>query len=239
MKMIVWTRSEDDWEMDKRLFTGIEDRVIHLPCIESKKIAYEIPLKSFNIFVFTSARAVRFAAEDSVLAKKMVSAEKIYTFCQKTYEALCALSLGTSRPDNVKSGLELAEFLSCNLKPTDSVMVVGAVKASFDIAGHLLTHGYNCFYLAIYETVPICAISGQRMEFLKGGNSIIICFASPSAVDGFIVLTSGQIALREDNISAVAIGDTTKSECERYFARVHKSEESTVRSLAEKALTLM
>lgn len=241
-KSILWTRSQADWLEDKMLFTGAHCPVIELPCIDIRPLPYRIEPNNYKSFIFTSPKAVNFAIKDKILLDKLNNAISIYTFGDVTASLLARLGLKAIQPLNIINAADLSGWLTGVLgsnhrhQPT---LILGPKKPSYNMQQHLDSAGIKVDYLPLYETIKITNISKRKKMQLISELSGVVCFASPSACEGFSTMLCPRENRLTKSLKAIAIGSTTAQKCRQFFQRVAIAAEPRVESLAKTALSLI
>ena len=233
---MIWTRSEDDWESDKKLLSELPFSVLHFPCIKVFPIDYRLSEEGYNKFVITSPKAVAYAWQDIRIRSMLKKAAMVYTFGKKTRQILAEHALQVEAPAGVKGSRELAKHLERELSKEDKILVLGAVRPAFDLVHYLKECHFNADYLALYQTKPDGKPQDRIMNDHQSLIGSVVCFASPSAVNGFEQLIGEKQCLWfYEHLVAVVIGDTTAEQCSTCYKRVIISKESSIPALIEAA----
>ena len=231
----------DDWEHDQKILEGLRVEALHLPCLSMTGLAVKFPKHKPQIFVFTSANAVRYAARHPALVNLMRGSECVYAIGIGTLSALREFKVQGEVPEGVKNAEELAVYMSRNIRPDTYVAWPSSREPSYDLQGHLARYGIYVTPLPVYATekqlhlpngkLPDQPTIERYIQSLEG----VVCFASPSAIDGFArTLAPSENRLRRE-LTAVVIGTTTKAACEGHFDRIITIAEPRVELLAETA----
>jgi uroporphyrinogen-III synthase len=239
MPQLIWTRALKDWDQDQSIFQKLKKEPLHLPCISTHGVPVKFPKQKPQVFVFTSANAVRYAARHFALVNLMKSAEIIYAIGGGTLETLKELNISGEVPPSVKSAEDLSIWLARNLAPGTIVAWPSARQPSYDLEGYLRRYNIDVEQMVVYNTdrtlhlpngkLPTSEEITHFQETLEG----IVCFASPSAVEGFTSSLMPQKNRLAKTLIAVAIGDPTKVAAEKYFEQVVSITEPRVNLLAE------
>jgi uroporphyrinogen-III synthase len=235
--VLIWTRSLQDWENDRSVLGQLQEDTLHLPCIELAPLSVKFPKAKPQIFIFTSANGVSFAAQHTALVNLMRTAEAIYAIGQATADALRSLRLTAHVPLDNASGEQFATWLANHLRPGSCLVWPCAKEPAYDLVEHLRHFHLTVERLPVYHTERcLRAPNGKRpdqtcvqryVQTLEG----VVCFASPSAVDGFVkTLGPAENRLRKE-LTAIAIGDTTASACRDHFDQVIIAKQHTLESL--------
>lgn len=241
MGSIIWTRAMDDWEYDKKVLHDLNLEVLHFPCIELTPVPVRFPKQKPQIFIFTSANAVRYSQRHPALINLVRSSEGVYAIGPSTQAALAAAKIQAEIPVEVQSAEQMAIWISRNIAPHTSVAIPSAKEPSFDFKGYLERYAIHVDVLPIYQThrtlrlpngkIPDAATVERQIQTLEG----VVCFASPSAVEGFVYTVTPQLNRLKDKLIAIVIGKTTEKAAQAHFTRVVVADEPSILSLAEKA----
>lgn len=175
----------------------------------------------FNIWIFTSANAVKFLRENTELVN-LCSSRKIYALGQKTSDALKKIGLTASLPPKANSE-SLAQLLFNEKQKEDDILYFSG-KMRLNTLVDFFADKNMCFAeVNVYETIlisPKINVSSYK----------IICFCSPSAVKSFFynynVLS---------HVKIIAIGETTaKSIRENSNNNIIIANESNILSMIDK-----
>lgn len=241
MAHLIWTRAFDDWEYDKKVLETLKLDVLHFPCIELTPIPVKFPKQKPQIFVFTSANAVRYSGRHPALMNLVKSSEGVYAIGPSTLAALSQVEVSAEMLPGVPSAEQMAVWLSRNISPHTTVAIPSAKEPSFDFKSFLERYVIHVDVLPVYQThrmlrlpngkAPDAAAVERYIQTLDG----VVCFASPSAVEGFVYTLSPESNRLKNELTAVCIGGTTQKAAEPYFKNVLVADESSIVSLAEKA----
>jgi uroporphyrinogen-III synthase len=242
MALLIWTRSADDWEHDKPILDVTDIDVLHLPCIAMTGLAVKFPKRKPQIFIFTSGNAVRYSARHPALFNLMRSSEGVLAVGPGTKEALKSHKINAEVPPGVSNAEQLTEWMTQNLRPGTDVAWPCSKEPSYDIAGSLVRYDIHVEPLAVYATEKALHLPHGKMpddsdieryiQSLEG----VVCFASPSAIDGFTrSLNPSENRLRHEVI-ACCIGQTTAAFAEGHFDKVVIAPTHSIESLVETAV---
>lgn len=235
---LIWTRAAEDAEADKALFANAPCPWVHIPCLATRAQEWHWPEGGSDVVVIASRTTVDTALGDLALRQTLAQQKKIYTFGEKTADALQQLlRLPVERVD-VKDGFGLAEWLEKHLDKKTRVVFCGAAEPAYNIAAHLAEKGFNATHVPVYSTtIPTAWPEAQATRTLTGHHNYV-CFASPSAVRGFMTLFAS-VGEMLPTIQAVAIGETTARACAKYFRNVTVAETASLETLVRKAEELI
>jgi uroporphyrinogen-III synthase len=241
MPQLIWTRALDDWDQDKVYFEKVGREALHLPCIALQGLPVKFPRQKPQVFVFTSANAVRYTQRHHALINLMRSAEAIYAIGAATQKALKDLKVNAEVSPSVQTAQDLAVWLSRNISPDTNVAWPCAREPSYNLTEHLARYHIEVEALPVYFTekslhIPNGKTPDQQtidryIQSLEG----TVCFASPSAVDGFIRTLNPSENRLKSSLRAVTIGATTKAAVEGFFDNIVTIGEPSVELLVETA----
>jgi uroporphyrinogen-III synthase len=247
---LIWTRSRTDWDEDQQLFAGQSFSVLHLPCLSFRAVHREKQFAHLElildkggpqVMVFTSAWGVRFAWDNPYLRSQLPNAT-IYALGEGTARAIHSCGLSCRAPQVARGGRELGALLLKNLNGEEVVVVLGGVERAFDLRYFLAEHGFSALSVDLYHTVSGLDLSHGETEKLPSVRQLLaspgplgICFASPTAVEGFFRSLSGELAHCAAELIVCALGETTGQRCRQYFARVIVSPKPTLQALVQQA----
>ena len=227
MAKIIWTRSLDNWNWDKKLFDD-PGMVYHLPCIHCIDLVPDLPTTPPTYVIFTSGSAVeKFFANTDVA--KLAAGARYFTFGQKTAEKLNAQQVNVERIP-AKSALDFATQL---LQKIDNkpVWLPGPESPVFDMEAFLKKNNHTATKIDLYRTVSEVP-TGYRIRSNIDGP---ICFASPSALEGFKKFIPPSDRIFHD-YPAIAIGETTAKVCRDFFGKVFVAKSQTLEALRDEAI---
>ncbi len=234
---LIWTRAAEDIEADKPLLDGTPCPWIHIPCLATKPQTWTWPEEGSDVVAIASRTTVDCSLADLGLRQHLARQKKIYTFGEKTAAALQQLRLPVERVD-VPDGLALANWMATNLDPKTRVVFCGAQEPAYDIVGHLAAQGFTATHVPVYSTTTPTAWPEERALRTLTGHNNFVCFASPSAVRGFVSLFASVGELLPA-VHAVAIGETTARVCAKHFRRVSIADAPSLEHVARKANELI
>ena len=243
MKTLVWTRSIEDWASDQALLAKIVPPDIvtkHVPCIRLQAVESEIPQTgAFTHAVFTSPHAVAFAFQNKKIWSIILKAQAVYTHGAATADALTRYGIKPTLVPEIRTAETLGVWLDAHLSRQAHILLPGPRESAFDLGAYLgaqglETHSIVCYETAAYAHAPDgMPLAAEQITKLKSRTQQVVCFASPSAVRGFVK------ALPDARVACVAIGPTTGEMARLYFPDVQIAEQNTLPSLVGRALTLL
>jgi uroporphyrinogen-III synthase len=239
MALMIWTRSADDWEHDKPILEATDVDVLHLPCIAMTGLPVKFPKRKPQMFIFTSANAVRYSSRHPALFNLMRTSEGVLAVGPGTKESLKSHKINAEVPPGVSNAEQLTEWMAHNLRPGTDVAWPCSKDPNYDIAGTLARYDIQVDPLPVYATekclhlphgkAPDADDIERYIQSLEG----VVCFASPSAIDGFArSLNPSENRLRHELI-ACCIGQTTAAFAEGHFDKILIAPTSTIESLVE------
>lgn len=245
MKSLVWTRPAADWQDDEVLLqiSQAKARTLRLPCMAV------IPLKApdvtgkFDAFVFTSSKAAEFALTNHsvMMAAKQAA---VYTHGPTTAKTLLRYGLKAEVID-VRTAAELAKAIIKKLAPGTHVLWPRAKEPAFDLDDALNEGGLIATSFVCYRTeTGILGLDGKplakdRLQTLRDSLQGVVCFASPSAVDGFTQDLNPKGHRLGQELIAVALGPTTAKACAGHFKVVKKARTNGMEALVEAAVSAL
>lgn len=239
MSLVIWTRSLDDWEEDHKYFAQLGVEALHLPCVSMHALPIKFPKQKPQVFVFTSATAVQYAAKHLALVNLMRSAEAVYAIGPSTQAALKAHKVSAEVPGDVQLAEQLAVWLSRNLSPDTTVAWPSAREPSYNLQSHLARYNIIVDVLPVYYTDRALLLPNGKAPEAKDIERYIqalegsVCFGSTSAVEGFTnTLMPSQNRLKKA-LTAVAIGPTTALAAKDHFEKVITVAEPSFELLAK------
>ncbi len=243
MSLIIWTRAKDDWQRDLLIAQKLKldiSRLLHLPCVSFLPLPAPESVPVANYVIFHSSNAVRFAMADKKLASAIRTAVKIFSIGQGTSETLKEFDLSATPGFTGNSAKQLADqILQSGVGGT--FLIPTAKEVAFDSAAYLRNHGRTAETVPCYETTRLATkANGEELNAADIKNEAknfigAICFASPSAVEGFCNVFSVEALNFKKTLVPIAIGSTTKAEVLKHFGMCHLSKQSSVTSLFEEA----
>ncbi len=243
MSFIVWTRAIEDWQRDQSIVEKqkIDLRIlVHIPCVSFSPVPLTAPVSAANYVIFHSSNAVRFAMANEKLAAAIRMAVKIFAIGKGTSDTMKDFGLSSTPGFAANSAKQLADqILQSGVGGT--FLIPTAKEHAFDSAAYLRSHGRIAESVPCYETKRQATKANgsdfTSAEVLAEGKKLsgIICFASPSAVEGFCKVFDVKSTGLNKTLLPVAIGATTESEVIKHFETCSRSEQSTVSSLLEEA----
>jgi uroporphyrinogen-III synthase len=187
--------------------------------------------------VFTSAHGVSFALANPVIREKVKRSSSIYTFGSATAQALARHGIDAIRPEGLRTGEDLGAWLDIHLPKDAHILVPSPKQPAFDLAQYLKDRGRPSLAVVCYETEPKAhlpsgeALSTQKLKELGSLARTIVCFASPSAVRGFVAGAPGVVP------PAVVIGPTTEAAAKQFFTVKRIADENSLESLVKAGIS--
>ncbi len=241
MPVVIWTRSADDWPHDKAILKSKHLEPLHLPCISMAGMAVKFPKRKPHMFIVTSASAVEYTARHKALFNLMRSSEGVFTVGEATKNALKAHRIESEVPPGVTNAAQLSNWLSKNIRPGTDIAWPCSREPSFDFTSALARYDIQIDPLPVYATEKILHLPHGKLPEEDDINRFIgslegvVCFASPSAIDGFTrTLTPSENRLHTSLI-ACCIGSTTSAFAEGHFDKIVVAPTHSIESLAETA----
>ena len=243
-KLMIWTRSFDDWPDDVAMIAASGVPALHLPCISTRALPFARPEGTFAVVIFTSVRAIHAAFADDRLAALVRSIPLVMSFGARCTSELERRGVRTYRPPEIHSAQGLvAHFvadIAPSLKAPVKVLAIGPSRPAYDASAAILSLGFEFTYLSVYETLPLLALGEDECRHYRKELDGVVCFASPSAVQGFVeTLMNGDHKELGTKLVAVAIGETTALTCRDHFCKVHCAATQELIALVEKAASLL
>lgn len=229
---LIWTRSKEDWEQDRAFFKDPK-KVLHLPCITIAPLNISArPTFGTKYVIVTSQNALKFALRNPNLRTIIFDAEAVFTFGQETTQLCHSVGLrNVVRISAAHSSEELCKSVSQFLAPESPLMIIQALFPAFNSGSYLSSLGLDVTVVPVYKTESRCRVrlSPAKLRALKG----IVCFASPSAVEGFTTAIRNPKKLK--TLTAVVIGPTTAKACGKQFKGIKIAKQARIESLIQLA----
>jgi uroporphyrinogen-III synthase len=232
---IIWTRSKSDWERDAALFGDVP--VLHLPCIKTEALPARISRRQFDALVFTSVSGVRCALADAKLGPIVRKVRRVFTHGARTAAVAADMGLEAKLIEE-PTGAALGRFLATVLAPGTKLLWPSASQVAHDITEDLAAAGVMVTRVPVYTTTrELCLPSGLAPDAGEKDHLIrtlrgVVCFASPSAVQGFVHTLEPESNRLGRELTAVAIGPTTRDACVPAFEKIVTCHEATTTALA-------
>ena len=252
---IIWTRSKDLWHEDRSFFS--EKSCLRLPCINFQDYSIEkikdqlqgvsFPDPQLLIGVLTSAHTIKSLKQMAFIFEKC---QKWYAVGEKTRDFFTSLKLAPTIhvPKGVSRGSELASYLCSEYRGKKCIFLLpGAQKRAYRIDKHLHTCSLQTISFDTYKVESgLFGTNGSALDQksvtnkLEGSHKLFVCFASPSAVAGFVDGLA-QLGLRSilQRCHAVSIGPTTSKACRAHFSVTTEAPSPDVAILAGLAKNLL
>ncbi len=244
MSSIIWTRAKEDWQRDLTTFEKFSTdghSVVHIPCVSFNAVAVKANVPLANYVIFHSSNAVRFAMAQEKIAGAVRSAVKIFSIGKGTSETLSEYKLSATPGFAGNSAKHLADQI-LQSGVGGSFLIPAAKEQAFDSAAYLRSHGCSAEVVVCYETKRLATkatgneFTASEVKDVGKQLSGVICFASPSAVEGFNNVFQVRNSGLSDKLIPIAIGATTEAEVLKHFATCICSAQSTVTALFSEAL---
>lgn len=233
---LIWTRPEINQEEDKNYFTSSNLLPLFNPTfkLSENKIQQNTVLSLPSNLIFTSLQAVKIFFRLKVPDPHQYS---YYTFSAKVAEFLKSKSCPNIIHDRAhNSGESFINNLEKKLPSHHRFAYLTADLPAFDISHYLENKGIPCEKIALYTNKPIDSLKKSTRTILENLDSkIIVCFASPSAVRGFVFQISLLLEKTKNNLVTLSIGDTTFKEAKKYFHVNYKTKKPTLVDLVSRA----
>ena len=236
---MIWTRAVSDWSDDQ---IHLPAGTVHIPCLRRLPL---IPLVtedySFPYVVVSSVAAVQALAGLVKLRERLVGST-FFCFGRRTASEL---AVNGYRPllCPVTSSAKLVDYLADHLPPTSQLAVLTAKQPAFPVAEGLRERGFKVSEFVLYQTiVGACLADGSVIDASQRAtivnNQSVICFASPSAVQGFTDVFHNEIDILKKKFRAVVIGKTTARQLTRSLPLIpcYLADDFTLTSLIKTAL---
>ena len=235
---LIWTRASTDWEQDALLLAHYQGDVIHIPCLTREFLSPPTLNKTYQQALVTSSNALTALQRLPALEKTLRTAT-FHCFGSETHIKLTAKHYKI-RHWQVSSAQQLCTKLLTTLNRSDDIAVLTTAAPAFPLTERLQAHGCRADKFILYRTVVgACWANGDKINAEErqhfANNKHLICFASPSAVEGFYQTFQQEHANWSRNFSALAIGATTAQKTKQHFAHYTCSEAQTLASLLTKA----
>jgi len=243
LSQIIWTRSVDNWQQDYQVAQKLNidmNMLLHIPCVSFSAVPVHERVPAANYVIFHSSNAVRFAMAQDALAASVSAAVKIFSIGEGTTKTLKAFGLSATPGFAANSAKQLADQI-LDHGVGGSFLIPTTTDSAFDSAAYLQSHGRSAIAVPCYKTTRK-ATHANGQEFKQAEISAIakkfsgvICFASPSAVEGFCSVFKIETYQLDKKLVAIAIGATTQNEVLKYFNTCYRSSENSVSSLFKEA----
>lgn len=233
-KKILWTRSYEDWEYDKKFRNKIAHEILHLPCISFRETPYSLPTINIDAIIITNMRTARIFTEDSAFARYKNT--RIYCFGYSSYKILKDDFKNLTIVDpQIRQLKDAIPFFKIVLKKNEQVLLPGPKKRAFALSNYLTDIGIKAIKIDLYETNKTVSFKFLPEDLSNTSKFVdnflgVLCFCSPSALEGFVNVFSKYLDYLK-NIPVVAIGPTTATTCKLYFQNIHVSNQNSTESV--------
>ncbi len=211
------------------------ERVIHIPCLSIAPTENKLEGK-FDIGIVTSANALKYASNEVLSTLK--SCKTVYSHGTKTIEALKKHGLECIQFD-VRTAQEVFIKLRDMGDLDSSYLYVSSETPAFDMADALDSTGFSCTSHVVYRTTSkATTAAGFELvgdDIAAAAIDATYCFASPSAVKGFLEAFK-PLKKRAEKSKIIAIGPKTREALAPHFKNITMAFENTVEALFEAAL---
>jgi uroporphyrinogen-III synthase len=244
MKSLVWTRPASDWQSDSQLLKAVGEKahIERLPCVAVTPVKVEPLTGKFDVLVFTSSKAADFALVHHSVMMAAKQAKAVYTHGPSTAKTLARYDLRTEIID-VRTAEDLAAGLLAKLEPGTKVLWPRAKEPAFDLEGALNDGGLVATSFVCYRTDSgVLGLDGKplakgRLKALRESLTGVVCFASPSAVEGFVLDLEPRDHRLGREVIAIALGPTTAKACEGHFQTVKVAKANGLEALVARAVS--
>ena len=232
--MLIWTRSREDWAEDQHLFQGYKKKYLHMPCLRTNPLPFELELPEKPFYLaFTSSKGSEYFLKSKEGPLALQKAKSIYALGKASADPLLSAQF-TVEVAHSKNGRDFKDWLLERSQVDDLFVLPGACERAYNLAEGLQSAGRLATKVDIYNTLAAATTSlgasvGEDI-ILKISLGSVVCFASPSAVDGF-----SKSAAKRSHIIAICIGETTAARA-LGFKGVYTAAEPTVDALFAEAL---
>ncbi len=247
-KKLIWTRAASDWLEDQFYFEDKQNSVIHLPClrlqaIDTPDVPESLAQKNPFVTVISSPKTIDYLYQRKPYWNLVEKNSQIFCFGEKTQSIAVSRGLKTIRLKQATTLEEMAPLIVELISKERLVFLPGGKKRAFDLDGFLKERGFQTERIDLYETncqlrdrdeKPLSdAKRNQFIDQLAG----VVCFASPSAVEGFAAVLEPQKNRLSSELVAVAIGKTSEKACKNFFDQVFVSPHPELKAFVEFAFT--
>lgn len=235
-QIMIWTRSIGDLESDRQILMALPVSVIHVPCISIEFLPIDNAAISAltegyattkTSIIFTSQNAVGACAQAMTVNEEMRdllhSASRIVTHGRKT--AAAAEKIFQRPVDCIDSMTSAALVNAIKSLHTKNIWFSGE-DVAIDLKAELALQHSDCTRIVVYKTKSMVTddrgncMSRERLGELSRNIAsrcrnarVAICFASPSAINGWMAMVNTHpeldLASLIAKISVAAIGPTT------------------------------
>ncbi len=220
--VVIWTRSEEDWEEDNILLENAQLNAFSLPCIKVREIpsSFSIPEHPKTAVVFCSWRSAYFSLKSPGFLKLLTKA-RFFCFGKKTEKFLKDRGVLVEILDDMRTASEIPPYLNKVLPKETFILLPGPKKRAFDLGRVLENRGFSCLQMDLYETCSSLELSKIEREFLVLHMEGIVFFASPSACEAFVQALNPLENRLSETLKIFALGPTTAKVCSHFFKDVH------------------
>ena len=240
MTLLIWTRSRKDWDRDRCAVESCGHTVLHLPCLKLRDMSSQCPDDVDRFVIVTSSNSVFFIKQNPSWRQGIVRFKGILTFGKETARSLDGLHSHIQCLP-VGTGQQFSQKICQDYARRTRFLFVGAKYPAYDIVDHLKRSSFQIEKVSLYETIIGVDLSVEEKKRFtdRYRNRGVICFASPSAVSGFLGLMKSGGSHQKSQLHAVAIGPTTKALADAHFVTVDQAPEPKVSSLIRTAKRIL
>lgn len=238
---LIWTRAVSDWSDDR---IHLPAGTVHIPCLRRVSLVPHVAEGyPFPYVVVSSVAAVQALAGLVKLRERLVSST-FFCFGRRTASELAVNGYRQSLCP-VTSSAGLVDYLADQLPATSRLAVLTAKQPAFPVAEGLRARGFEVSQFVLYQTIVGASLAdgsvldaNQRATIAN--NRSVICFASPSAVQGFTKVFHNEIDRLKKKFRAVAIGQTTARQLTTSLPSIpcYLADDFTLTSLIKTALRI-
>lgn len=232
MKLLIWTRSTEDWEQDQTFIpANARQKVVHVPLITTHPLRVSVPQTPFQHAIFTSPKGVAYTKQTDELWALVQKCLHVYTFGDKTTMALEQLGLHVTQVQT-PNAQGLATYLAEHAPRVGRYLILTAREPAYPLRQHLQDAGLECDAIAVYETTLETHLDRNHYERLVKAEQFVLCFASPSAVKAWLQIRAHHPELAIIPQIAVVMGESTAAACQSgQFIAIHTATQQTVEAL--------
>ncbi len=229
---IVWTRRQDQWDTDKKLFTQLSP--IHVPLTQLNFLHPNLPSLRGKTIIISSLFAATLLS-NHYKNEVMLSRPNIETFSAKVEQELKLFGAKRWPADSLAdfAGSQWDRWLATNA----DLMFLGAKVPAFPLVAYLQEKGVDISKVDLYETNIVNCLDLKLQNLFH--KPAIFCLASPSAVDALQANLPHSHESNKKNIvkrwTYVCIGPTTGKRCRELLGEPYVIERPDLRILAQRA----
>ena len=217
--MIIWTRSQKDWEQDQSLFSDL-NKIIHLPCIRKNHLDFSSKPSHQSLIICTSSYCAQ-------LLPKVDN--PVVCFGKKTKSILENRGF-TTMYFSVATAQELIPFIVPLQPQYPHLWLPGPVDRAFYFDKFATQANWDFESVDLYYTELGPFAKEGILNSIDNIDKATICFASPSSVHAFV-----KVMDFKPNWSAISIGKTTSRALCKYSISPITIQHSSIISLIKSA----